>query len=79
MRPTAIGALCFALVSTLASAQDLDPRAYAKVPTGLTIAIAGLSFSDGGVLTDPTLAVENVRPTPVCGRVLTSRPYALRR
>jgi Putative MetA-pathway of phenol degradation len=48
------------LVATSAVAQDLDPRAYAKVPVGFTVAIAGLSFSSGGVLTDPTLAVENV-------------------
>ncbi len=43
-----------------AAAQDLDPRAYARVPVGLTFAIAGFGFSSGGVLTDPTLPVENV-------------------
>ena len=48
------------LVATSAVAQDLDPRAYAKVPVGFTLAIAGVSFSSGGVLTDPTLPVENV-------------------
>jgi hypothetical protein len=42
-----------------AVAQDLDPRAYAKVPVGFTIATAGISVSSGGVLTDPTLPVEN--------------------
>ena len=57
MRP-ATGVLL--LVATSAVAQDLDPRAYAKVPVGFTIAIAGVSFSSGGVLTDPTLPVENV-------------------
>ncbi len=48
------------LIATSAGAQDLDPRAYAQAPTGLTIAIAGVGFSSGGVLTDPTLTVENV-------------------
>ena len=48
------------LVPAAAVAQDLDPRAYAKVPVGLTIAIAGSTFSSGGVLTDPTLPVEDV-------------------
>ena len=43
-----------------AAAQDLDPRAYARAPVGLTFAIAGLSFSSGGVLTDPTLPVDDV-------------------
>jgi hypothetical protein len=47
------------LVATSAVAQDLDPRAYAKVPVGFTIATAGVSASSGGVLIDPTLPVEN--------------------
>jgi hypothetical protein len=47
------------LGTTSAVAQDLDPRAYAKVPVGFTIATAGISVSSGGVLTDPTLPVEN--------------------
>ena len=45
--------------ATSAVAQDLDPRAYAKVPVGFTIATAGVSVSSGGVLIDPTLPVEN--------------------
>jgi hypothetical protein len=56
----AAGVLWMLLVATSAVAQDLDPRAYAKVPVGFTLAIAGVSFSSGGVLTDPTLPVENV-------------------
>ena len=54
------GVFWLTLLSTSAVAQDLDPRAYAKVPVGFTLAIAGFSFSSGGVLTDPTLPVENV-------------------
>ena len=56
----ATGVLWLLLVTTSAAAQDLDPRAYAKVPVGFTLAIAGVSFSSGGVLTDPTLPIENV-------------------
>jgi hypothetical protein len=51
------------LIATPAVAQDLDPRAYAKVPTGFTLVIAGLSESSGGVVTDPTLPVANVHAT----------------
>ena len=47
------------LVATSALAQDLDPRAYAQAPTGLTVAIAGVGFSSGGVLTDPTVPAQN--------------------
>ena len=59
MRP-ATSVLWLLLVPAAAVAQDLDPRAYAKVPVGITIAIAGSTFSSGGVLTDATLPVENV-------------------
>jgi hypothetical protein len=54
------GVLWLLLLSAPAGAQDLDPRAYAKVPVGFTAVIEGFSFSTGGVLTDPTLPVENV-------------------
>ena len=52
----------FGLVVAAASAfaQDLDPRAYARAPINSTVAIAGFSFSNGSVLTDPTLPVANV-------------------
>jgi hypothetical protein len=60
IRHTVAGVLWLILIATPALAQDLDPRAYAKVPVGFTIAIVGVSFSSGGVLTDPTLPVENV-------------------
>jgi hypothetical protein len=49
------------LLGASASAQDLDPRAYAKVPVGFTFAVAGFGYSRGGVVTDPTLPVQNVR------------------
>lgn len=44
-----------------AFAQDLDPRAYVHAPVNSTVAIAGFSFSNGSVLTDPTLPVQDVR------------------
>jgi hypothetical protein len=69
-----------ALLGSLASpsfAQDLDPRAYAKVPVGLTIAIAGLSFSSGGVLTDPTLPVENVHADVWTPSIGVARSFSL--
>ena len=56
----AAGAIGLLLGTSSTAAQDLDPRAYARVPVGFTVAIAGLSLSSGGVLTDPTLPVEHV-------------------
>ena len=40
--------------------QDLDPRAYARVPLKTTTLITGFSYSQGGVVTDPTLPVKNI-------------------
>jgi hypothetical protein len=41
-----------------AGAQDLDPRAYVKVPMGSNVVTTGFSFSSGGVLADPTALVQ---------------------
>jgi len=41
-------------------AQDLDPRAYARVPIHATTLVTGFSYSFGGVVTDPTLPVQNI-------------------
>ncbi len=65
------------LGATPAGAQDLNPRAYVQVPTGLTLAIAGVSFSSGGVLTDPTLAVENVHADVLAPSVGVATSFSL--
>jgi len=44
-----------------ARAQQLEPRVYAPAPTGMNVVgIVGL-YSSGGVVTDPSLPVDNVR------------------
>jgi hypothetical protein len=40
--------------------QDLDPRAYARIPVRVTVVVAGFSYSTGGIVTDATLPVENM-------------------
>lgn len=54
-----ISLFCFSFY--LAQAQDLDPRAYMRIPVGTTVAFTGLSFSHGEVVTDPTLPVQNIK------------------
>jgi hypothetical protein len=44
-------------------AQDLDPRAYAHIPVDITIAIAGFSYSHGGILTDATSPIQELQAT----------------
>jgi len=59
-RSSIVVALGLLLAAVPASAQDLDPRAYARAPVNSTFAITGFSFSNGSVLTDPTLPAQNV-------------------
>lgn len=42
------------------TAQDLDPRAYARVPVDFTTVVAGFSYSTGDIVTDATFPVDNV-------------------
>lgn len=42
-------------------AQDLDPRAYMRVPIATTTVFSGFAFSHGGVVTDPTLPIDNIK------------------
>lgn len=44
-------------------AQDLDPRAYARVPIKATTLITGFSHSYGGIVTDPTLPIKDLEAT----------------
>lgn len=42
-------------------AQDLDPRAYVWVPVKGNFLSSGFALSKGGVLTDPSLPIENLK------------------
>ncbi|HEX9253402.1 MAG TPA: transporter [Ignavibacteriaceae bacterium] len=69
------------------SAQDLDPRAYARVPVDATVLIAGFNYTYGGVVLDPTLPIKDLRAkveSPMLGIArtfslfgLTSQAYAV--
>lgn len=56
----AFSALCFLFISSKAQAQDLDPRAYVRVPVRTNIIGAGFGFSDGSVITDASLPLKDV-------------------
>jgi hypothetical protein len=40
-------------------AQELEPRAYANAPVGLNFLIAGYGYSEGGLVTDPAIPLDN--------------------
>lgn len=47
------------LMSLPAQAQELEPRAYANTPIGLNFLIASYAYSEGGVVPDPSIPLEN--------------------
>jgi hypothetical protein len=51
------------LIALPSVAQDLDPRAYLWLPIKTNTIIAGYSYSHGGILTDPTLPIEDLEAT----------------
>jgi hypothetical protein len=52
--------LLFLLITTYTNGQDLDPRAYVRLPINTYNLITGYSYSQGGVVTDPTLPISNI-------------------
>ena len=53
-------AFCMILMLDKVLAQDLEPRAYARLPVNAAALIAGYGYSSGGVVTDATLPVKDV-------------------
>jgi hypothetical protein len=61
MKQKLTGLLTGLILATGASAQDLDPRAYVRVPVDGNVLVAGFSYSHGGVVTDPSLPLEDLK------------------
>jgi hypothetical protein len=53
------GLFQWAVILTVAG-QDLDPRAYVRLPVNTFTVVAGYAYSQGGVVTDPTLPIEDL-------------------
>jgi hypothetical protein len=66
------GAVLMLLLGGLetAQAQQLEPRAYSSSPVGLNFLGLGALFTSGGVVTDPSVPIQNVH-----ARVYTVAPY----
>jgi len=45
--------------SSVARAQDLEPRAYTNTPVGLNFLVVGYGYTSGGLATDPALPIED--------------------
>ena len=47
-------------IRQVSNAQDLEPRAYARVPINITILSPGFSYSKGNVVTDPAILLKDL-------------------
>ncbi len=54
-------AVLFLVAVAAAGAQELEPRAYLTLPTGMNIFTCGYTWSRGGVLSDPNLPLQDVQ------------------
>jgi hypothetical protein len=53
--------VCRVLGGAPAIAQEMEPRAYSPSPVGANFFVTSYSWSSGGVLTDPTLPIQDVQ------------------
>ena len=60
-----------------ASAQDMEPRAYSRVPVGMNFAVAGYAYSEGGLATDPAVPLEDAELTLHSAVVAYARSFGL--
>ena len=57
----AVAVLSLLLIAEGSRAQDLDPRAYARIPVNVTVVVAGFGYSNGGIVTDATVPVDDLQ------------------
>lgn len=63
--------------SSWCRAQDLEPRAYTHVPINVHLMSVGLTYSQGSVVTDPTLPLEDLNAQVMSLSVGVSRTFSL--
>jgi hypothetical protein len=73
----AAGVVCLLLLAAPLSAQDLDPRAYARAPVNGTFLSIGFAVAHGGVVSDPTLPVTDINATVETPSIGIGRSFSL--
>lgn len=53
--------LALLLLSGIASAQEIEPRAYTNAPIGVNFLVAGIGYSEGGISFDPAVPLSNAK------------------
>jgi len=54
---------CFIYLAFIinSNAQDLEPRAYIRIPTNANVLVSGVSYSQGKVITDPNIPLKDFK------------------
>jgi len=76
LRTLGIG-LSIWVVSSVASAQDLEPRRWTHLPVGTHFVAAGGAFTDGELRFDPVLRIEDATVEMVSGALSYLRAFGL--
>lgn len=76
-QPKFLLVICAAFFIAPLFAQDLDPRAYVRLPVKTTSLITGFSYSFGGVVMDPTIPIENIKAHVESGSLGVARSFSL--
>ncbi len=69
--------VCTLLAAATASAQDLEPRAYSYVPTGVDFLVVGYGYTEGSVATDPALPITDAKLAQSTSLLAWSRSFGL--
>lgn len=69
--------LCLLLTVEITYTQDLDPRAYARIPVNVTVVVAGFGYSQGGIITDATLPLEDLEASIVSPSLAVVHSFSL--
>ena len=64
-------------IATPAAAQDMEPRAYSSSPIGLNFLVAGIGNTQGALLFDPTVPIDDARANLNLGTLGYARTFDL--
>jgi hypothetical protein len=69
--------VCLMFFTVTISAQDLDPRAYARVPVDMTFLVTGFVYTYGSVVSDPTLPIQDLEAKVESPLIAGGRTFSL--
>ena len=74
---SATWAVCLIVFTLPAMAQDLDPRAYVRLPVDMSLIVAGFNYAYGGVVLDPTSPIQDLEATVESPMLGAGRTFSL--